>query len=422
MARTSQMKRSLRDAGARSSGLAVNTALRATTTAIHSALFLGLAIWLEPAELGLFGLISATIGLAVYLYGHDFYTYTVRELSVAELGKVRIRLRDQFLLFAVIYVLGSLILVSMLPRFGLDPTLAVLAAAIAICQHATLELYRALLRLEQTLSATLSFFIREAAWIPACPLLFLIQGGLELRDVLVLWLLGSIVGIGAAATFILRATPAAPPGPVDRAWLARGVRTGLRMLPGTLSLRGLFTVDRMILAALVPPEALGAYVFFTAICGAGTGLFDTGIMPYYWPRLLEAARNGDQRGHAEALRDLTRTCLIGVPPIAAISIALGAVLAALLPHKAYSQHIELLFWVAPAYMFITLSNIPHYRLYAANLDLAIVLSNAGAFASFVVVAGALALVWAGLAVPIALLTAAVLLLALKSAAVRRYGA
>jgi hypothetical protein len=101
-------------------------------------------------------------------------------------------------------------------------------------------------------------------------------------------------------------------------------------------------------------------------------------------------------------------------------VAGGAVLAALLPHAASREHLSLLMWIALAYLLVTFSNIPHYRLYAANYDLAIVLCNVTAFVLFLALAGTLALADVALAVPIALVSASALLLSLKWEAARRY--
>jgi O-antigen/teichoic acid export membrane protein len=405
---------------ARGPAIAANTALRATTIGVRSALIVGLAVWFEPAELGVYGVVAATITLATYLFGLDFYTYTLRAISPAELGSVRYQLRDQFLLFCGIYLIGGLALAAILPEFGLDSTLAIFTAAIAVLQHAALELYRVLLRLERTMAASLCLFIRDAAWVPICSIAWFIRGELDLSDVLLFWLAGSLAAVGVAAMFLFHAAPPGTYRPVDPSWLGQGLKTGLRMLPGTLSLRGLFTVDRMILASIATPEILGPYVFFSALCGAATALFETGILPFFWPYLLETARRGERERQVAAQHALSRACLIGALGLAVASVVGGAVLAALLPHAAYREHLSLLIWIALAYLLVTLSNIPHYRLYAANCDLVIVLCNAAAFIVFLALAGILAFADVALAVPIALVSASALLLALKWESARRY--
>ena len=384
---------------------------------IRMVLVLAMAVWLGPAELGVYGLIVATVTLAMFLYGHDFYTFTLREISVKDLGRLRYQLRDQFVLFGAIYVVGGIVLAAVLPRFGLDPGLAVLTAIIAALQHAGHEVYRILVRIEHAVAASLCLFIRDAAWVPAILLLWLARGDAYLSDVFGFWLAGLLMGNGFALWMLLRLLPAAPSRPIDPAWLARGVKTGLRFLPGTMSMWGLFTVDKMILALLVAPEVLGAYVFFATICGSLWGLFETGVMAFYWPRLLEAAKQGDAVEEVGARRALARVCLIGAPALAVMSLVVGAGFAWLLPDRAYAANLTLLPYLAAAYMFLVFANVPHYRLFAGNRDIAIVLSNAIAFAAFLALAGLLSLVTKTLAVPIALMVACMLMLALKSAAV-----
>jgi O-antigen/teichoic acid export membrane protein len=403
-------------------GLAANTILRAATIGVRSALVIGLAVWLQPAEFGLYGVIGATITLTTYLYGLDFYTFTWRELSNADLSKALRQLRDQFAMLCVVYLVGSLALVSILPEFGLSRTLAALTAAVAVFQHASLEFYRVFLRLEKTILASLCLLIRDAAWVPLCLVFWLFRGALDLSDILLLWLVGSLIAVAFGVWSFFRIAPAAALGGIDLPWLAKGIKTGLRMLGGTLSLRGLFTVDRMILALIVSPDALGAYVFFAAVCGVATAMFETAIMPFFWPRFLEAVRHGDNEEQAIERRALARVCVMGALGTAAVGLAGGALIAAVLPHAAYREHLWFLAWLASAHMFLILSNIPHYRLYATNRDSAIVRSNAAAFVCFLAIAGSLVLASAEMAVPIALSSASALLLSFKWAAVRRYRA
>lgn len=57
-----------------------NIAIRGSTLASKFLLIFFLARFLEPSELGVYGLFAATIGYSLYLLGFDFYTYTTREL------------------------------------------------------------------------------------------------------------------------------------------------------------------------------------------------------------------------------------------------------------------------------------------------------------------------------------------------------
>lgn len=58
----------------------INVGLRGMTLVSKFLLIFFLAVFLEPQELGLYGLIIATIGYSLYPLGSDFYAFTTREL------------------------------------------------------------------------------------------------------------------------------------------------------------------------------------------------------------------------------------------------------------------------------------------------------------------------------------------------------
>lgn len=393
--------------------LTANSSLRAATIGIKAVLVVALAVWLGPSQLGIYGLIAATITLTTYLYGLDFYTFTIREISTGNLDDVRFRVRDQFLLFAFIYGVGSVILAAIMKGFGLDGTLIILTAAIAVLQHAALELYRILVRIERTIAASIGLFLRDAAWVPGCLLIWAFKGEISLQDVLWSWLAGSCFSVAYGAWSLIRVLPDTETRPVDLAWLRRGIATGLRMLAGTISLRALFTVDRMILALLAPPEVLGVYVFYTSLCQAFSALFDTGVLPYFWPRLLDAVKREDTVARDEVQRTIFRVCMVGAPVLAVAAIIVGTGFAVMLPDGSYLNNLDLLYYIAAAFMLLLLSNPPHYHLYADKRDNAIVAANASAFIGFLAVCGLLVMANQAMAVPLALVAACGLLLVVK---------
>src|SRR5690606_16168777 len=57
-----------------------NIGLRGLTLSSRFLLLFALARWLSPAELGLFGLVSAIVGYGIYLVGLEFYAFATREL------------------------------------------------------------------------------------------------------------------------------------------------------------------------------------------------------------------------------------------------------------------------------------------------------------------------------------------------------
>jgi len=385
-----------------------NSALRLFSVGLRALMTLAMAVWLQPSELGVYAIVAATLTLTTYLYGLDFQSFSMRELSSTDLAGARRRVRDQFALLVVIYALGSGVLALVLTQFGVEPKLIALVVPMAVLQHATLEFYRIFTRLGRPIAGTIVLLIRDAAWVPLCMLAKLVTGQLTLTTLLVFWLLGCLAGALFGAILI-----------VDLAWLASGLRTGLRMLAGTLSVVALFTVDRMIFGAIASSEQMGAYALFALGCASVQGLFETAILPAYWAPLLQAKKENDAAAYARAERHLTRACLIAGFVVGPLSAAALTVLAWLLPHRAYAENLHLLYYIAAAYSLLAMSNIPHYRLFAARLDSRIVTVNVTAFIAFLVLSALLVRIDRAIAVPLALALACATLLVGKGLMVRQ---
>lgn len=393
--------------------LTTNSIVRLTSVGLRALLTLSMAVWLQPSELGLYAIVAATLTLTTYFYGLDFQTFSMRELSTSDLAGARFRVRDQFTMLLIIYVIGSAITAVLLRQFGLAPGLIALVVPMAVVQHAALEFYRILTRLGRTVGGTVVLLIRDAAWVPVCLLMKVFTGELSLRGVLVFWLAGSVTSVMYGGGLLFKWLPDSERRSIDLAWLAAGLRTGLRMLAGTLSLIALFNVDRMIFSKLASPDELGAYAFFAMGCSSLQGLFETAILPSFWSPLLQAKKEGNDLAYLSAERQLDRACLIGAVAGGAVTAIGITVLTWFLPNPAYAENRRLLYYLVGAYSLLTLSNIPHYRLYAARRDSLIVTANLTAFVTFIVLIPLLINFDRLTAVPMALVVACATLFAVK---------
>jgi O-antigen/teichoic acid export membrane protein len=393
--------------------LTTNSFVRLTSVGLRSLLTISMAVWLQPSELGLYAIVAATLTLTTYFYGLDFQTFSMRELSSTDLAGARFRVRDQFTMLLVIYAIGGAITAVLLRQFGLAPKLIAAVVPMAILQHATLEFYRILTRLGRTIAGTVVLLIRDAAWVPLCLLTKFVTGELTLAGVLLFWLAGSLLSVIYGGGLLLRWLPASERRSIDLRWLAAGLRTGLRMLSGTLSLVALFSVDRMIFAKLNSPDQLGAYAFFALGCASVQGLFETAILPSFWSPLLQAKKDENDAAFRIAEQKLDRVCLVAAVAGGAITASLLTILAWLLPNRAYAANLHLLYYLVAAYSLLTLTNIPHYRLFAARRDSRIVAANVTSFGAFIILIPVLAVFDRSTAVPLALALACAILFALK---------
>ena len=358
-----------------------------------------------------------------YLYGLDFHTFSMRELSTSNLAEARMHIRDQFALQAVVCLVGTTVLALVLRRLEVAPIIIALIAAMSVLQQVGLELYRILTRLGRPVRGAIVLLLRDGAWVPLCLLTQLLAGKLSITILLVCWLGGSVTAFLYGAWFLVRWLPTSGNRmPIDISWLAAGLRTGLRMLAGTISLVALFSVDRMMFASAVSPDELGAYALFALGCASVQGLFETAILPLFWAPLLQATRDGDADAARNAQERLSRACLFGGIGGAVVMAAGLTALAWLLPERAYWANLHLLYYLVAAYSLLTLSNIPHYRLFAARFDTQIVTAHVATLLTFVVLAWLIAIYDSSIAVPFALALACATLFGIKLLMVMRNSA
>ena len=145
-------------------GRTFNILLRAATLASRFLLIFFLARFLDPAQLGLYGLLTATIGYSLYLLGFDFYTFTTREIIKREPKEWGGLLKDQgalsLVLYAVFIPLLSLIFIQQL----LPWQLAGWFFALLVLEHLNQELGRLLVAISQQTQASLVLFLRQGTW------------------------------------------------------------------------------------------------------------------------------------------------------------------------------------------------------------------------------------------------------------------
>jgi O-antigen/teichoic acid export membrane protein len=82
-----------------------NIALRGMTLGSKFVLIFLLAKLLEPAEVGLYGLLTVTIAYALMALGFDFYSYATRELINTDRSQWAALIRDQGVFYSIAYAI-----------------------------------------------------------------------------------------------------------------------------------------------------------------------------------------------------------------------------------------------------------------------------------------------------------------------------
>ena len=392
----------------------INIALRGITLASKFLLIFFLAKFLEPKELGLYGLMTVTISYALYLLGFDFYTYTTREILKRERNEWGGLIKDQGALSFVLYCI-FLPLLSMIFIKGLLPwSVAGWFFVLLVLEHLTQEISRLLITISEQLLASLMLFMRSGIWaVIVTALMFFCADTRDLNMVLGAWTLGSLLALALGVYRLKQMNISGWRKKIDWQWIGKGLKIAIPLLIATLALRGLFTVDRYWFADLANLETLGAYVLFMGISSALVSFLDAGVFAFIYPGLISAYHNKDSEEFRLKLRGLLLQTLIFAGAFTILALLIVDPLLNWLDKPLYLEHKDLFPWTLLITLLYSIGMIPHFALYAQGIDRPIIHSHIASFLIFFPVTWLLSHYWPLHAVPAGLCIAFLLILLWK---------
>ena len=392
----------------------LNVALQGVTLATRFLLIFFLARFLEPAQLGLYGLLTATIGYSLYLLGFDFYTFTTREILKRERHEWGGLLKDQGALSLVLYAV-FIPLLSLIFFNGLLPWhLAGWFFGLLVLEHLNQELGRLLVAISEQLLASVILFLRQGIWALAVTALMIAEPATRSLDVVLgAWTVAGLVTVSVGAYRLTQLNIAGWQKKIDWNWITTGLKVSLPLLLATFAIRGVFTLDRYWLQSLGGLDILGAYVLFISIGGALLAFLDAGLFAFSYPSLIGAYQSKQPILFYKSIRALVvQTGLIAVL-FSVSSLLLISPLLSWLGNPLYVAQQYLYPWVLIAMTLYALGMVPHCALYAQGFDRPIIYSHIASFIAFIFSTWLFAQLWPVLAVPLGLCVAFALMLVWK---------
>ena len=360
-----------------------NMALRGLTLACRLLLILLLARFLPAQDVGLFGLFFISVNFGLILVGLNFHSYSNREAISADRHRQSQLLFNQLALYLLAYLL-MLPLAMALFQAGLLPwTLFGMFLSLVVIEHLSYEAYRLFVALGRPVTAGVVGFFRGASWVLLIVPLFHWREDLQtLTSVLLLWLFGGLASLLFSLVVLYRDGFTFCKGPLDTAWIFRGLRVAAPFFLGTLAIRGIFTVDRYLVEALSDLAVVGVYTFYTGICVALLALVDAAIFSFTYPQLIHSANSGNEVEFKARFRRLCVHCVAATLGLATITYILSIPIIRLADNPIYLEYLDLFGLLLIAYCLFIISSIPHYGLYAIKADGAILQARVVALASF----------------------------------------
>jgi O-antigen/teichoic acid export membrane protein len=389
-----------------------NIGLRGVTLVSKFLLIFLLARFLEPSEVGLYGLVAVTIGYSLFLLGFDFYTYTTREIIKHDKSQWGGFLKNQSSFAALLYLMFLPMLTLVFWQNLLPWYLASWFFVLVVLEHINQELGRLLVAIFRPLTASVVLFLRSGLWAVVVSLMMIIEDDARsLVTVLQAWSIGGLLAVLLGVFTLWQMKIGGWHQKVNWGWIRQGIRISLPFLMATLAIRGVYTLDRYWFEALAGLELLAAYVLFIGMCNALVSFLDSGVFAFIYPAMVRSwHEQSPENFKLQFYRLLTNTLVFtGVFVVSAIMIL--PYLLSWLNRPVYSDSAYLFDWILLSTALFALSMVPHYALYAQGRDWNIISSHIGAFLIFIPLSWGISQFNTILAIPVALcITFAIVLL------------
>ncbi len=347
-----------------------------------------LARYLAPEDVGMYGLLVATIGFTIYVLGLDLYTFTSREILKSPRVAWRGMVSSHFSLLAPVGVLGLSASLLFFAGGALPWSLLLWFLALTPTEHVGYEVDRMLIAMSDQLNASLLVLLRQGILPTAVIPLFLIAPGVRsLETVLALWAVLNVIAVAVGLGLLIYKTRGGDRGwraGLDWRWVVNGLKVALPFLIGTLSVKALFTLDRQAVAVFGSLADVGVYTFAMSVAAGLTNVLAVSVHQFSYPRLVTVAHDRDMAEFRTQSRRLWIQSLVLVV-LAIVGVLLAEpILLDWVGEPVYARHA----WLIPVSMAVigvyNLSLVPHYVLYAVHADIAIVRITIGALLAFLV--------------------------------------
>jgi len=372
----------------------LNVLMRLLAMGSRFALIFIIAKFLEPADVGLYGIFFATVGFGILVIGGDYYTYSQRELMSLPRERWSFIIQHQIIATALLY----LILIPpqfFLFTFDLLPSSLMLWFFIILAvEHISQEMTRLLIVIHRQLAASFVLFLRLGLWVwVIVPLFWFFPETHELEVIFLAWFVGGLLSILVGGMVIFLEIKPWRFWSVDKSWIQKGFKVGFLFLFATMCFKALMTVDRFVFEELNGIDLLAVYVLYMGMAMSITMFLDAAVISFLYPRMVSAYRQGNYINYDKYKKEMFWSTLIVSFVLAVLIVLVAPFVLDWIGRSIYVQHIHLLWLLVFTAVVYSVGMIPHYGLYARGADRGIVVAHVTSLLVFAIVTALLANVW-----------------------------
>lgn len=354
-----------------------NLILRSLTLASKFILMLFIARNFSPEDLGIFGIMSVSTTLLLFIVGLDFYIFNTREILAREKTEIGRLIRDQFVFHCLVYILILPFCVFLFEK-GLLPWKYIFwFYLILIFEHLAQEANRLFITISRPIMANIILFFRSGAWVYAVILFYTYKdSSTNLSWIWLGWTIGGFISL-CIAVYGLREINwhDVKRHSVEWNWIMKGIKDSIPFFGATLALKVLEYADRYFIKYYHGEAIVGVYTFYANIANVVQVFIFTGIISILYPKVIDSYQKGLEHEYNCLMKKLTLMVLISTILLTVLAgVGIFPVIF-VIKKQIYFEYISSYFVLLISVAISVVSQIPHYGLYARKKDKAIWISS-----------------------------------------------
>lgn len=238
----------------------------------------------------IYGLLFSLVTYVIYFLSFDLYTYTTRVFISTPIEN-KYTVLFQHVMSTILISAISLPLVGFIFYFDvLDSNLIIYFYIIIVLEFLCAEIYRLLVASKMPSKAIFYLFLRGGGWTLAYSLIaYFWECYLNVDALLGFWIAGMLGTLCIGFFYVYDCSK----GVEGKRYFSikifyKSILVAVPILISTLSIRGVFTLDRVFISNVNDISYASSYIFYSSVSSAIIALVDSSVLVKYMPLLMES--------------------------------------------------------------------------------------------------------------------------------------
>ncbi|MEY0977860.1 lipopolysaccharide biosynthesis protein [Providencia rettgeri] len=325
--------------------------------------------------MGMYGITISIISFIVYLSGAELYAVLTPKYSNHH-KKNSFYFSNQIFFSFISCLLLTLVTIIFIEKNNF----IYLIFFVAVVESISQEIYRLLLIRGNSLAANILFFIKNGTWpylALICYYTFDIKNPIEL--LLAIWFFCDLIGIFVYINFLKKKNSITVSiRKVNLKFLTCCIPKLIPVFSGSIIMRCIVTLDKLILSYFTTLSNVGIYSFFFSICNALQALIDAGYISSSYKKIITLSVNKKFRDFRKIILNLMIISILLMFPTTILSYVFFVIF----KFNDYKDNIFLLVLILISTFFLSANNVTKLFLISSKKLKLILVSSLIAFLSF----------------------------------------